>query len=132
VVLLSRDATWNPVNDQVFTLQFEGFEGSAFTGKVVRMLKAGGQVMAQLEMDTELGPLINKRFGKAVIGANLSGLSVPVKAITVVNGQPGVTVIDVPGGTFVPVEVLASDSADAIVQPLVKGTLTIGQKVILP
>lgn len=132
VVLLSKDATWNPVNGQIFTVQFEGFEGSAFTGKVVKMLKASGEVMAQLEMDSALGPLLNKRAGKAMIGINLTGLSVPVKAITVVNGQPGVTVSDVPGGTFVPVEVLSSDSQNAIIQPLVEGTLSIGWRVILP
>ena len=132
VVLLSKDANWNPVNGQIFTVQFEGFEGSAFSGKVVRMLKAGGEVMAQLEMDSALGPLLMKRAGKAMIGINLTGLSVPVKAITVVNGQPGVTVKDVPGGTFVPVEVLSSDSQNAIVQPLVEGTLAIGWRVIVP
>jgi putative membrane fusion protein len=132
VVLVSKDETWNPVNGQIFTVQFEGFEGSAFSGKVVRMLKASGQVMAQLEMDTDIGPLINKRYGSAMIGINLSGLSVPVKAITMLNGQPGVTVSDVPGGTFVPVEVLSSDSQNAIIQPLVEGTLSIGWRVILP
>jgi hypothetical protein len=131
-LLLSKDATWNPVNGQIFTVQFEGFEGSAFTGKVVKMLKASGEVMAQLEMDSALGPLLNKRAGKAMIGINLTGLSVPVKAITVVNGQPGVTVSDVPGGTFVPVEVLSSDSQNAIIQPLIEGTLSIGWRVILP
>jgi hypothetical protein len=67
-----------------------------------------------------------------MIGINLSGLSVPVKAITMQNGQPGVTVSDVPGGTFVPVEVLSSDSENAIIQPLVEGTLSIGWRVILP
>ncbi len=132
VVLLSGDTSWNPVNGQVFTVQFEGFEGSAFSGKVVRMLKADGQVMAQLEMTSGIGPLINKRYGRAMIGINLTGLSVPVKAITMVNGQPGVTVSDVPGGTFVPVEVLSSDSQNAIIQPLVEGTLSIGWRVILP
>jgi putative membrane fusion protein len=132
VVLLSKDTSWNPVNGQMFTIQFDGFEGNAFTGKVVRMLKASGQVMAQLEMDTDIGPLLNKRYGKAEIGINLSGLSVPVKAITVVNGQQGVTVQDVPGGTFVAVEVLSSDSENAIIQPLVDGTLSIGERVILP
>ena len=132
VVLLSGDTSWNPVTGQVFTVQFEGFEGSAFSGKVVRMLKASGQVMAQLEMESDIGPLINKRYGRAMIGINLTGLSVPVKAITMVNGQPGVTVSDVPGGTFVPVEVLSSDSQNAIIQPLVEGTLSIGWRVILP
>lgn len=132
VVLLSKDTTWNPVTDQAFTVQFEGFEGNAFSGRVVRMLKSGGEVMAQLEMDTSLGPLLNKRFGKAQIGTNLSGLSVPVKAIVLREGQPGVMVNDVPGGTFVAVEVLSSDSQNAIVQPLVEGTLSIGWRVILP
>jgi putative membrane fusion protein len=132
VALISRDATWNPVTGQVFTVQFEGFEGTIFSGKVVRMLKAGGEVMAQLEMETPIGPLINKRSGKAMIGINLSGLSVPVRAITVQSGQPGVTVSDAAGGTFVPVEVLSSDSQNAIVQPLVEGTLSIGWRVLMP
>ncbi len=132
VVLLAKNTGWNPVTGQVFTVQFDGFEGSAFTGKVVRMLKEGSEVMAQLEMDTELGPLINKRFGSAQVGTNLTGLSVPVKAIVMQNGQTGVLIHDVPGGTFVPVEVLSSDTQNAIIQPLVKDTLSIGWRVILP
>jgi putative membrane fusion protein len=132
VILLSKDETWNPITGQVFTVQFEGFEGSPVSGTVIRMLKTDGEVMAQIEISKEIGPLINKRYGKATIGINLSGLSVPVKAISIQNGQSGVWVMDVPGGTFVPVEVLSSDSQNAIVQPLVEGTLSIGWRVILP
>ena len=66
----------------------------------------------------------NERTGKAAIGANLTGLSVPAKAIIKQNGQTGVLLYDVPGGTFIPVEVLSEDKDNALIMPLVEGVLT--------
>lgn len=131
VILLSDDAGWNPMNGQTYTFQLEGYEDLAYTGTVIRSQKEGKTVMTQLEVDQAMGPLINRRYGKGSVGTNLAGISVPVSAIATQNGQTGVLVNDVPGGTFVPVSVLKADGKNAIVQPLVDGSLNMGQQVLL-
>lgn len=131
VILLSDDANWNPVTGQVFTFRMDGFEDLACDGTVVRMQKEGSTVMAQLRVDENIGSLINTRCGTCSIGINLSGLSVPLRAISTQNGQSGVWLNDVPGGTFVPVEVLSTDGQRALIQPLAEGTLTVGRRVLI-
>lgn len=131
LVLISDDTSWNPVTGQVFSFQMTGFEDVVYSGTVVRMQKEAGTVMAQLEITGDIGPLINTRSGRCMIGINLSGLSVPIRAISTQNGQTGVWLNDVPGGTFVPVEVLSTDSQTALIQPLTEGTLAVGRRVLL-
>ena len=60
-----------------------------------------------------------------------SGLSVNAKALYEQSGQIGVWLYDVPGGTFVPVEVISNDGATALIQPLVENSIGVGQKVLI-
>ena len=68
---------------------------------------------------------------KAQFNIELTGLSVRVEALYNENGQMGVWVYDVPGGTFVPVEVLSTDGSIAMIQPMVEGALQLGQTVLI-
>ena len=68
---------------------------------------------------------------KAQFSITLTGLSVRVEALYNENGQMGVWVYDVPGGTFVPVEVLSTDGSIAMIQPMVEGALQLGQTVLI-
>ena len=82
-------------------------------------------------MKSNIGPLIYQRTGKAMLSITISGLSVTSKALYEQNGQMGVWLYDVPGGTFVPVEVLSNDGNNALIQPLVDGAIGIGQRVLI-
>ena len=53
------------------------------------------------------------------------------KALYSQNGQIGIWVYDVPGGTFVPVEVLSTDGDIALIQATVDGVLQPGQRVLI-
>lgn len=66
-----------------------------------------------------------------MLSSNLTGLSVTSQALYEQNGQVGVWLYDVPGGTFVPVEVLANDGANALIRPLTDGALLVGQTVLI-
>ncbi len=134
IVLLSNDPTWNPVTGQQITFQMAGFPDVGYTGTVVRAQKSGSEVMAQLEIKGELGPLMNQRSGKALVGASLTGMMVPDKAVVEQSGQKGVLLSDVPGSeTFIPVEVLSIDphKGYALVNPLAEGSLSVGQRVLI-
>ncbi|MBR3928568.1 MAG: hypothetical protein IKJ65_06135 [Clostridia bacterium] len=131
LVVLADDGKWNPVNGQVYSFQMIGYEDLLYTGVVKSVQKMGDTVMAQLEISDPIGPLMYQRSGKAAIGANLNGLRVPAKAIIKQNGQTGVLLYDVPGGTFIPVEVLSEDDDDALIMPLVEGVIGSGSRVLI-
>lgn len=132
MLLYTTDTSWNPVQGQQFQMQMEGVNGYVFVGRVMELQKSGEGVLAQLQIDSDLGPMLNRRSGKVDIGVNLTGFTVPVKAIITENGQTGVIVSDAAGGTFVPVQVLLTDADNALVDPLTQGNLIKGQRVRLP
>lgn len=131
VAILASTATWNPVVGQEYFLQMEGFDDLSFTAAVTSVQKANNTVLAVFEINDPMGPLIYKRTGKAQFSITLTGLSVRTDALFNENGQLGVWLYDVPGGTFVPVEVLSTDDDIAMIQPLVDGSLQLGQTVLI-
>ncbi|MBQ4620515.1 MAG: hypothetical protein IJB25_11660 [Clostridia bacterium] len=131
LIVLADDGKWNPVNGQTYSFQMMGFEDLLYTGTVKSVQKMGDSVMAQLDITDPIGPLMYQRSGKAAIGANLSGLRVPTKAIIKQNGQTGVLLYDVPGGTFIPVEVLSEDKNETLIMPLVEGVISGGSRVLI-
>ncbi|MBQ5770599.1 MAG: hypothetical protein IIW08_05420, partial [Clostridia bacterium] len=131
LIVLADDGKWNPVNGQMYSFQMIGFDDLLYTGTVKSVQKMGQTVMAQLEITDPIGPLMYQRSGKAAIGANLTGLQVPAKAIIKQNGQTGVLLYDVPGGTFIPVEVLSEGKDNVLIMPLVEGVLTSGDRILI-
>ncbi len=131
LVVLSYDDDWNPVIGLTYSFQISGYEDLVYSGTVVRVQKTGDTVMTQIEVADPIGPLIYCRSGDAVLGTNISGLSVPARAIDKINGQTGVWLYDVPGGTFVEVEVLSNDGKTAIILPLREGVLSQGLRVLI-
>ena len=123
--------TWNPVIDQQYTMQFEGFEDLIFEARVRSVSQDEGSVVAVFEINSPIGALIYQRTGKVKVSANFTGISVSTKALYKENGQNGVWLYDVPGGTFVPVTVLSSDGKMALIQPVVDGALYTGQQVLI-
>ena len=83
-------------------------------------------MLAVFLVEDPMGPMIYQRSGRVTLSSELSGLSVLSEALADQNGQPGVWLFDVPGGTFVPVEVLSNDGSRALIQPLTDGALQVG------
>ncbi len=131
VAIVTNSEGWIPVVGQEYFLQVQGFEDLSFTASVSNVQKEGNTLLAVFEIDDPAGPLIYQRTGKAMLSATISGLSVTSKAIYEQNGQMGVWLYDVPGGTFIPVNVLSDDGSNALIQPLVEGALDVGQRVLI-
>ena len=127
VALAIDQQSWNPVVGQQYYIQFDGFDDLSFTAYVTSVQKD----MAVFQISDPIGPLIYQRSGRARLSSTLSGLSVVSNALYEQNGQMGVWLADVPGGTFVPVEVISNDGANALIQPLVNGAIGIGQRVLI-
>ena len=132
VAVLYSGNTWTPmVGQDNYYIQMEGFDDLSYTASVYSVQKENDSTLAIFEVRDPIGPLIYRRTGKAQFSITLTGLSVRVEALYNENGQMGVWVYDVPGGTFVPVEVLSTDGSIAMIQPLVEGALQLGQTVLI-
>jgi len=132
VAVLYRGNTWTPmVGQDNYFIQMEGFDDLTYTASVYSVQKENDSTLAIFEVRDPIGPLIYRRTGKAQFSITLTGLSVRVEALYNENGQMGVWVYDVPGGTFVPVEVLSTDGTIAMIQPMVEGALQLGQTVLI-
>ena len=130
--VLANGNTWTPmVGQDNYYMQLEGFDDLSFTASVYSVQKEGDTTLAVFEIHDPIGPLIYRRGGKARFSITLTGLSVRTDALYNENGQMGVWVYDVPGGTFVPVDVLSTDGNIAMIQPLVEGALQLGQTVLI-
>ena len=132
VAVLIEGNGWTPmVGQDNYYMQMEGFDDLSFTAAVTSVQKDDGLTLAVFEIDDPIGPLIYKRTGRAQFSITLTGLSVRTDALYNDNGQMGVWVYDVPGGTFVPVEVLSTNGRISMIQPLVDGALELGQTVLI-
>ncbi len=131
VAILTDGKKWNPIVDQEYSMQFEGFEDLTFTARVTTVSQSDGSVLAVFRIDEPIGPLIYQRQARASVSITFTGLSVSAKAINEQNGQTGVWLYDVPGGTFVPVTVLSSDGKTALIEPQVDGALSAFQRVLI-
>ena len=131
VAILTDGQSWNPVLDQEYYLQFEGFEDLVYTARVTRVQKIDNDVLAVFLVEDPMGPMIYQRSGRVTLNSELSGLSVLSEALADQNGQAGVWLFDVPGGTFVPVDVLSNDGSRALIQPLAEGALEVGDVLLV-
>lgn len=132
MLLLDTEGDWNPILDQQYSFRMDGYSDLMYTGTVVKVTKSGSRVMATLEVTDPISSLVYARSGSVVIGADMSGLSVSKKALSNQNGQTGVWLYDVPGGTFIPVEVLTTKKDGTVLFiPLVDGVLKAGAQVLV-
>lgn len=132
VAVVADTNSWNPVVGWDYYLQIEGFEDMSFTAVVTSVQKENNSLLAIFEINDPMGALIYQRTGRAMISTTLEGLSVASEAICVENGQTGVLLYDIPGGTFVPVEVLSNDGKNAMIQPLAENAVRVYDVVLIP
>ena len=132
VAVLIEGNNWTPmVGQDNYYMMMEGMEDLSFTAAVTSVQKDNGVTLAVFEVHDPIGPMIYKRTGRAQFSITLTGLAVRTDALYNDNGQMGVWVYDVPGGTFVPVEVLSTNGRISMIQPLVDGALEMGQTVLI-
>ena len=131
VALVSSADDWIPVVGQNYYLQFEGVADLEYSATVTNVQKSSGTVLAIFEINQPIGPMIYQRTSRATLSISLSSLAVNTRALYNQDGQLGVWLNDVPGGTFVPVEVLSTEGDYSLIQPLVEGALQTGQTVLV-
>ncbi|MEA4854474.1 MAG: HlyD family efflux transporter periplasmic adaptor subunit [Christensenella sp.] len=108
----------------VFSIAFDDYMDKQYQGTVVGTVKEeeGGYTYA-IEIDDDIGQLINTRRTNAKVFASFQGLKVPEKAIQEKDGVTGVTVVAGNDKTFVPVDVKIVKDGSAIIVPAQEGSI---------
>lgn len=132
VAVLIEGNVWTPmVGQDNYYMMMDGFDDLSYTAAVTSVQKENGVTLAIFQIKDPIGPLIYRRTGRARFSITLQGLAVRTEALSTESGQVGVWVYDVPGGTFVPVEVLSTNGSLTMIQPLSEGALQLGQTILI-
>lgn len=116
-----------------YTVQFPDYSEQLYTAIARETTVSENSVVNILEFTTDIGSLVGVRTVKAIITKSAQGLLVPLKAIDVVGGVPGVNVNvgDMP--LRVEVDILGQDNKRAVIRAKnATDTLAAGQKLIKP
>lgn len=129
--ILVSESVWNPVIGQEYYLTFGGYEDLSFKGMTVNVMKQSGQILAFFEINEPIGPILYLRSGTVTLSTSLSSLAVHEEALYNLNGQIGIWLYDVPGGSFIPVNVLYTENGIALIEPLAGNSLQLGQIILI-
>ncbi len=119
---------WQAGIGQEVLINIEGYNGLNATATVLRIEtdEKNTTTLVILNVAKDIGSLIGERFAFITVGSNTEGLMVPRKSVKQVESEFGVYLTD---GTFVPVDILASDPSHYIVSPTVPGALEKGMTI---
>lgn len=116
-----------------YTVMFPDYSEQLYTATARETTVSENSVVNILEFSTDIGSLVGVRTVNATITKSAQGLLVPLNAIDVVSGVPGVNVNvgDLP--LRVEVDILGQDNKKAVIRAKnATDTLAAGQKFIKP
>lgn len=114
-----------------FEIAFNDYPDKQYAGKVIgnRMEQESGYIYA-IQINDDIGPLLNVRRADAKIHTTFTGMKVPSKAVKTVDKQQGVYLIENNQKKFVPVNVLIDQGGNSIIKAANEGdTLHAGQEI---
>ncbi len=109
---------------QVYAVRAEGYADKLFMGTALEPVVNENGVVNLLEFSEDIGALISVRSVKITLTADMSGMKVPLSAITFDKGVPMLMV----AGTKTPLNVLSADEDTAIVMAKEGGAFQAGQR----
>lgn len=117
-------------NDNEFMIAFKDYIDKQYTGKVVGKREEESGFIYAIEINDDIGPLLNTRRADATIRTVFEGIKVPSKSVKTVEDVKGVYVVKNKEKTFVPVNVLIDKGGFSIIKPLNdSGILKAGQEI---
>ena len=131
VLMLVRDANWNPVEGAVYDLRLESFRDTTVQATVVSFTRSGGDLVVRLSVQAPVQSILYVRTCQGELGDNITTLTVPQRAIYYQDNMPGVVVVDGQYQTFIPVNILDRRDGNVFISAIQQGVLMEGQTVRL-
>ena len=106
LLIVSTEPIQEFESDNEYMIVFKDYVDQQYTGKVVGKREEEAGFIYAIEINDDIGPLLNTRRADAAIHTVFEGIKVPSKSIKTVEDVKGVYVIENKAKTFVPVNVL--------------------------
>ncbi|HWS29154.1 MAG TPA: HlyD family efflux transporter periplasmic adaptor subunit [Clostridia bacterium] len=128
-----KSAAFRVTEGEQYTVVFEGYVDRPYMGTALKPIINETGVVNLIEFNEDMGSLLNARSLKATIQKDATGFDVPLDAISVVEGIPGIELVMSDGTARVEVEVLAVSGDRAVIRARNAGdTLGAGQRYERP
>ena len=111
VLMLCDDVNWTPTVGASYELLVESFDNTRVVGDV--------------------SPVLYIRSCHVQLSESIYSLTVPANAITTVDGEMGVVVVQPDGNYFLPVTIISQDSNEAHIVPQLSNILSVGSVVLV-
>jgi len=132
ILLYSPQPIPEITRDTTFTIAFDEYLDRQYQGKVVGTVTEDQSSIYILEMQEDIGELLDVRRTDAKLRTSYSGMKVPENAIVTEDGVLGVYVVSDKDKVFVPIDVKIQKDGQAIILPKEEGSLlSVGQEVVL-
>ncbi len=116
-----------------YSVVFQDYSDQQFTATARAGTVSENAVVNFLEFNVDIGKLIGVRTVKATISKSAQGLVVPLKAVEIVNGVPGINITYGDSVLRVEVDILAQDTKKAVIRAKNSSdNLTAGMKYLKP
>lgn len=99
-----------------YTVTFDGYEEQPFSARAMELIHSDAGVMNMLEINENMGPLLNNRVITLKAKSAVSGIMLPSDAVGYKDGSSIVTIEGRDGAYDVRVDVVASDGEHSIVR----------------
>ena len=116
-----------------YSVLFKDYSDQQYTATARASTVSEKSVVNILEFNTDIGKLIGTRTVSATISKSAQGLVVPLKAIEIVSGMPGINITYGDSVLRVEVDILAQDTSKAVIRAHNESdNLTAGMKYLKP
>lgn len=114
--LTGSSSAFRLVQGETYTVVFDGYSDMPFTGTALAPIVSEKQVVNILEFHQAMTDLMGVRVVGATIMKDVTGLTVPLDAIEVREGKPGILRVSGKEQVWTEIEVLATDDTEAVIR----------------
>lgn len=117
---------------ETYTVVFNGYADQPYTGTALAPILSGKQIVNLLEFNQPMNDLMGVRVVEASIMKDVTGLYVPLEAIEMREGMPGILRVAGDETAWTQVDVLSADEEGAIIRAAAGEALVAGLRYRKP
>lgn len=130
--LTDASAPFRVTQGETYTVVFNGYADQPYTGTALAPILSGKQIVNLLEFNQPMNDLMGVRVVEASIMKDVAGLYVPLEAIEMREGMPGILRVAGDETAWTQVDVLSANKEGAIIRAAAGGDLVAGLRYRKP
>ncbi len=130
--LTDASAPFRVTQGETYTVVFNGYADQPYTGTALAPILSGKQIVNLLEFNQPMNDLMGVRVVEASIMKDVAGLYVPLEAIEMREGMPGILRVAGDETAWTQVDVLSANEEGAIIRAAAGGDLVAGLRYRKP